>query len=174
MGSSIDRGPPRRAAASGLLRSSPSGTGRGGPGRLGLLAGRGLGRRRIPGRSELVKYLCLRNFKTLIIFQDSDWWVRFKGEEKTYQGLVSDQLPGEPQEGLLEVVVGLGRDVVVLQVLLAVESDGLGLDFALLNVDLVAGQDDRDVFADADEVTYETKVSPVAFGTDVLQIPRPG
>ena len=54
------------------------------------------------------------------------------------------------------------------------ESDGLGLDFALLNVDLVAGQDDRDVFADADEVTYETKVSPVAFGTDVLQIPRPG
>jgi hypothetical protein len=39
-----------------------------------------------------------------------------------------------------------------LQVLLAVEGDGLGLDFALFHVDFVAAQDDRDVFADADEV----------------------
>jgi hypothetical protein len=39
-----------------------------------------------------------------------------------------------------------------LKVLLAVESDGLGLDFALLNIDLVAGQNDGDVLADADEI----------------------
>lgn len=33
------------------------------------------------------------------------------------------------------------------------ESDGLCLDLALLDVDLVAGQDDGDVFADTDQVT---------------------
>ena len=33
------------------------------------------------------------------------------------------------------------------------EGDGLGLDFALLDVDFVAGEDDGDVFADADEIT---------------------
>ena len=70
-----------------------------------------------------------------------------------YQSLVTDELPCEPQEGLLEVVVGLGGDVVVLEVLLAVEGDGLGLDLALLDIDLVAGQDNGDVLANADQVT---------------------
>lgn len=32
------------------------------------------------------------------------------------------------------------------------ESDGLSLDLALLDVDLVAAEDDGDVLADADEV----------------------
>lgn len=43
-----------------------------------------------------------------------------------------NQLAGEPKEGLLEVVVGLGTDVVVLEVLLAVESDVLGLHLTFL------------------------------------------
>lgn len=73
----------------------------------------------------------------------------------TYKLGVANELAGEPQERLLEVVVGLGRDVVVLEVLLAVESDGLGLDFALLNIDLVAAEDNGDVFADTDEITCE-------------------
>ena len=72
----------------------------------------------------------------------------------TYQGLVADEFPGEPEERLLEVVVGLGRDVVVLEVLLAVEGDGLGLDLALLHVDLVAGENDGDVLANTDQVTW--------------------
>lgn len=33
------------------------------------------------------------------------------------------------------------------------ESDGLGLDLSLLNVDLVTAQDNGDVLADADEIT---------------------
>ena len=70
----------------------------------------------------------------------------------THQRLVTDQLPREPQDRLLEVVVGLGRDVVVLQVLLAVEGDGLGLDLALLDVDLVAGEHDGHVLAHAHQV----------------------
>ena len=57
------------------------------------------------------------------------------------------------RKGLLEVVVGLGRYVVVLEVLLAVEGDGLGLDFALLDVDFVAGENDGNVFANAHKVT---------------------
>lgn len=72
----------------------------------------------------------------------------------THQSLVTDKLPGEPEERLLEVVVGLGRNVVVLEVLLAVEGDGLGLDLALLHVDLVSSEDDWDVLAHTDEVTW--------------------
>ena len=58
----------------------------------------------------------------------------------------------EPHEGLLELVVALGGDVVVLQVLLAVEGDLLGLDLAVLDVDLVAHEHDGDVLADARQV----------------------
>lgn len=47
---------------------------------------------------------------------------------------VSDELAGEPEERSLEVVVGLGRDLEVLEVLLAVEGDGSGLYFSLLLV----------------------------------------
>jgi hypothetical protein len=72
---------------------------------------------------------------------------------RTYELGVANELAGEPEEGLLEVVVGLGGDVVVLEVLLAVEGDGLGLDLALLHVDLVTGENDGNVLADTDEVT---------------------
>lgn len=73
---------------------------------------------------------------------------------RPYQSLVANKFPGEPEEGLLEVVVGLGGDVIVLEVLLSVEGDRLGLDLALLDVDLVAGQDNGDVLADTDQVTW--------------------
>lgn len=72
----------------------------------------------------------------------------------TYQARVANELARKPEEGLLEVVVRLGRDVVVLEVLLAVEGNGLGLHLALLHVDLVAAEDDGDVLADTDEVTW--------------------
>ena len=71
----------------------------------------------------------------------------------SYQSLVTDKFPGKPEEGLLEVVVRLGGDIVVLKVLLAVEGDGLGLDLALLDIDLVSGQNDGDVLADTDKIT---------------------
>ena len=60
----------------------------------------------------------------------------------------------DSQERLLEVIVGLCGDVVVLKVLLPVEGDGLCLDLALLDIDLVAGQDDGDVLADTNQVTW--------------------
>lgn len=75
------------------------------------------------------------------------------GSSGKLEGGVADQLPCEPEERLLEVVVGLGRDLEVLEVLLAVEGDGTGLDLALLNVDLVTTENDGDVLADALQVT---------------------
>lgn len=63
-----------------------------------------------------------------------------------------DESSEEPDEGLLELVVGLGRDIVVLEVLLSVEGDLLGLDLSVLNVDLVSNKNDGDVLADSHEI----------------------
>jgi hypothetical protein len=63
-----------------------------------------------------------------------------------------DQLPGEPEERLLEVVVRLCGDFKVLQVLLSVESNTRGLDLSLLDIDLVTTKDNRDVFTNSFQV----------------------
>lgn len=70
---------------------------------------------------------------------------------------VTNQLTGQPKEWLLEVVVGLGRNVVVLQVLLSVESDGSSLDLTLLDVDLVTTQHNWDVLTNSDQVTVPVR-----------------
>ena len=79
--------------------------------------------------------------------------------KRTYKSSVTNELAGEPEERLLEVIVGLGRDVVVLEVLFPVEGDGLGLDLALLNIDLVAAEDDGNVLADAGKITCINTIS---------------
>ena len=61
-----------------------------------------------------------------------------------------DKSSEEPDEWLLELVVALGRNIVVLKILLSVESDLLGLDLSVLDVDLVADKDDGDVLTDSD------------------------
>jgi hypothetical protein len=63
-----------------------------------------------------------------------------------------DDLAEKPDEGLFELIVALGGDVVVLKVLLSVESDLLGLNLAVLHVNLVADEHNGDVLAHADEV----------------------
>ena len=47
---------------------------------------------------------------------------------------IPDELASEPQEWLLEVVVGLRRNLEVLDVLLSVEGDVRGLHLALLQL----------------------------------------
>jgi len=74
-----------------------------------------------------------------------------------FQSLIPDEFSGQPQERLLEVVVGFGRDVVVLKILLAVECDSLGLDLALLHVDFVATEDNGDVFANTNEIAVPVR-----------------
>jgi hypothetical protein len=82
-----------------------------------------------------------------------------RGLKRTYEGGVADELASEPEEGLLKVVVGLGRDIVVLEVLLSVEGDGLGLDLSLLDIDLVTAENNGDVLANSDEITWNRFVS---------------
>lgn len=41
------------------------------------------------------------------------------------------------------------------------EGDGLGLDLALLDIDLVTAENDGDVLADTDEITYSYWISQV-------------
>jgi hypothetical protein len=71
----------------------------------------------------------------------------------TDQSWVANKLACQPKEGLLEVVIGLGRDIVVLKVLLSVESDSLGLHLSLLDINLVSGEDDWNILADTDQIT---------------------
>lgn len=70
---------------------------------------------------------------------------------------VANQLAGEPQERLLKVIIGLGRNIVVLEILLAMESNRLCLDFSLFNIDLVTAKDDRNVLANTDKITYSSQ-----------------
>ena len=67
--------------------------------------------------------------------------------------IVATQLTSQPEEGLLEVVVGLCRNIVVLKILLTVEGDLLGLHLTVFDLDLVSGQNNWDVFADTGQVT---------------------
>lgn len=75
------------------------------------------------------------------------------GHSEYYQRLISDKLSSQPQEWLLEVVIGFRGNVVVLKILLAMEGDSLGFDFAFFHVDLVAAKDNGNIFADSDQIT---------------------
>ena len=43
-----------------------------------------------------------------------DLWGHQSGHSHELQVGVTDQLPGQPEEGLLEVVIRFGRDIIVL------------------------------------------------------------
>ena len=58
----------------------------------------------------------------------------------------------KPDERLFELVIALGRNVVVLEVLLSVESDLLGFYLSVLNIDFVTDQDNWDVFTNSDKI----------------------
>ena len=87
-----------------------------------------------------------------LILRDSDL---DRGEKRLLdEGEVDivDHSAEEPDERLLELIVALGRDIVVLEVLLAMEGDLLGLNFAITNIDFVTDEDDRDGLADTGEI----------------------
>jgi hypothetical protein len=60
-------------------------------------------------------------------------WDKSANDGSTTCRYIPDELAAKPEEWLLEVVVGLCRDLEVLEVLLAVEGDCAGLDLALLH-----------------------------------------
>ena len=84
---------------------------------------------------------------------DLNLWGRKSGCCDKLKLGIANQLSGQPQEGLLKVIIGLGRNVVILEVLLAMECNRLRLDFTLLDINLVATEDDGDIFANTDKVT---------------------
>lgn len=74
--------------------------------------------------------------------------------------IISDlprQLSGQIEEWLLVVVIGLGRYVVVLQVLLSVEGDHLGLDLPVLHVHFISTEDNGDIRTDANEIAMPVR-----------------
>ena len=66
--------------------------------------------------------------------------------------LVSDEFLQDPDVWSIVLIIRLGRDIVVLEVSLSVESDLSGLDFSVLTVNLVSDQDNGDVIADSGQV----------------------
>lgn len=59
------------------------------------------------------------------------------------------KLACQVQEWLLIIVVTLGRNLVVLKVLLSVKRDLFGLHLPVLDINLVATQDNRDILTDS-------------------------
>jgi hypothetical protein len=65
---------------------------------------------------------------------------------------IVDESSEEPDERLVVLIVTLGRDIVVLEVLLSVESNLLSFDFTVLNVNLVSDKHNRDALTDSGEI----------------------
>mmetsp|Transcript_6604 Transcript_6604/g.13646 ORF Transcript_6604/g.13646 Transcript_6604/m.13646 type:complete len:263 (+) Transcript_6604:210-998(+) len=110
-----------------------------------------LGKRLCSGSLEFLLVLVLE-----VLVELELWRLQGRGLDEG-QGIVSGKLSGKPQERLFEVVVGLCRNIVVLQVLLAVESDLLGLDLTILDFYFVSTQDNRDVLANSSQVTMPVR-----------------
>jgi len=80
------------------------------------------------------------------------WRLKSGGLNKDQIGLAKE-LSSKPEERLLEVVIAARRDIVVLEILLAVECDLLSLHLSVLDVDLVAAENDWDMLANANKIT---------------------
>jgi hypothetical protein len=91
------------------------------------------------------------DFLNLLSSQLDSLVLEDRGLHQNKVGIIGDLL-GKPEEGLLEIVVGLGRDIVVLKTLLAVEGDHLCLDLSVGAVNLVAYKNNGDVVAHAGDI----------------------
>jgi len=68
------------------------------------------------------------------------------------QVVIISESSEEPDERFLVLVVALGRDIVVLKVLLSVEGDLFGFNFSVFHVDLVSNENNWDVGAHSGQV----------------------
>lgn len=69
------------------------------------------------------------------------------------ESIVPTELSGQPKEGFFKVVIRFRRNIVVLQILLSVECNLLGLDLTIFDLDLVTSEDDRNVFTHTSQIT---------------------
>ena len=108
----------------------------------------------VVSRERRVCCLCELGLVPLLLCEiDMDLWgshghLLNKGED-----CITRELSRQVEEGLFIVVVTLGRDLIVLEVLLPVKGDLLGLHLAVLDIDFVATEDDGDVLAHSGEVS---------------------
>ena len=88
----------------------------------------------------------------------------------------TDPFASKPEKRLFKVIIRFSRDIIVLQVLFAMKSDGFGLDFTFLeckksdpngsspvlqkpgfkkylNIDLISAQNNRNIFANSNQIT---------------------
>lgn len=96
----------------------------------------------------------------LVLLNNDIRGLESRGLDKSEVGVTTDRLewggglpyesPEEPDERFLELIVALSRDIIVLKILLSVESDLLGLNFSVLNINFVTHKDDGDVLAHSD------------------------
>ena len=65
---------------------------------------------------------------------------------------ITGECAKNPEEWLFVLVVGLGRDVEVLQIAFSMEGDLAGLDFSVFLINFVSDKDDRNVVTDSGEI----------------------
>jgi len=58
----------------------------------------------------------------------------------------------KPDEWFLKLIIALGGNIVVLKILLSVESDLLGFDFSVFNINLISDQDNWNVLANSHKI----------------------
>lgn len=66
---------------------------------------------------------------------------------------ILDKTTGQVEERLFKIIVGASRNVVVLKILLSVESNVLGFDFSVFDVNLVSTDDHGNIFTDTNNVS---------------------
>jgi len=78
-----------------------------------------------------------------------------RGKDRSLNKLevsIVDKASEEPDERLIVLVVTLGRDIVVLEVLLSVESNLFSLNFTILNINLVSNKNNWDRLTDTSKI----------------------
>mmetsp|Transcript_23131 Transcript_23131/g.34243 ORF Transcript_23131/g.34243 Transcript_23131/m.34243 type:complete len:270 (+) Transcript_23131:104-913(+) len=105
-------------------------------------------------RSSLSK-LCLIPLLTSLI--NSKLW-RLKSRRLNKRKLViPTQLPRKPKKRLLKVIITLCRNIIILKILLAMKSDLLGLNLAILNLHLVSSKNNRNVLTYTGKITMPVR-----------------
>ena len=72
--------------------------------------------------------------------------------------VVACQLSGDPNKGLLKVVVIFGRNLEVLEILFSMESDLFRFHFSILHLYLVSAEHDRNIFANSRQISVITSL----------------
>jgi hypothetical protein len=76
---------------------------------------------------------------------------------KKDQARLIGESTSKPEEGLLEVVVTPGRQIVVLEVSLTMELNVTGFHLSVLDIDLVSNQHDWDVLTDPNDISMPVR-----------------